>query len=205
MPKSKSSRRWLQEHHSDNFVKAAREQGYRSRASFKLIELDDRERLLRPGACVVDLGAAPGGWSQVAAARVGHKGRVVASDILPMAAVAGVEFIQGDFTDEAVVQALRECLNGPADLVISDMAPNMSGVASVDTIKALYLVELALDLASEVLAPGGSFICKAFHGAGYDDWLRTVRAQFKQVAVRKPSASRSRSRETYVVARGSKA
>lgn len=201
MAKSKSSRRWLQEHHSDPYVKRARELGYRSRASFKLIELADREHLFKPGGTVVDLGAAPGGWSQVASERVGPIGRVVASDILPMDSLPGVEFIRGDFTELEVLEAIKSALGGPADVVLSDMAPNMSGVAAVDQTRAQYLVELALDLAVQVLAPGGIFVCKVFHGEGFDQWLRACRAAFQQVSVRKPDASRSRSKETYAVAR----
>lgn len=202
MAKSKSSKRWLREHFDDHYVKQAQQQGYRSRACFKLLELVERDRLIRPGMTVVDLGAAPGSWSQVAAELVGDRGRVVASDILPMDALAGVEFIQGDFTEQAVFDALLQALGGaPADLVISDMAPNLSGMKAVDQPRAMYLAELALDLARRVLAPGGTFVCKVFHGEGFDALLTEVRRHFAAVSARKPKASRPRSAEVYLVAR----
>ncbi|WP_341938001.1 23S rRNA (uridine(2552)-2'-O)-methyltransferase RlmE [Marinimicrobium sp. C2-29] len=205
MAKSKSSNRWLDEHFKDAYVKQSQKDGYRSRASYKLLELDDKDRLLRPGMTVVDLGAAPGGWSQVAAERVGEKGKVLASDILPMDAIADVEFIQGDFTEEAVLEQLLTALGGQcADLVISDMAPNMSGMSAIDQPKAMYLVELALDMARQVLKPGGHFVAKVFHGEGFDPLLKDTRDAFSKVAVRKPDASRARSSEVYLVARGFK-
>jgi 23S rRNA (uridine2552-2'-O)-methyltransferase len=205
MARSKSSNRWLQEHFSDQYVKASHEDGYRSRASYKLIELNNKDHLIKSAMTVVDLGAAPGGWSQVAASLVGEKGVVLASDILPMDPIAGVEFIQGDFTEDKVFEALITALDARAvDVVISDMAPNMSGIASVDQPKAIYLIELALDMVRKVLKPGGCFVCKAFQGEGFDEWLREVRLNFDKVVTRKPNASRSRSREVYLVAKGFK-
>lgn len=205
MARSKSSNRWLDEHFSDPYVKQSQKDGYRSRASYKLIELDQKDRLFKPGMSVVDLGSAPGGWSQVAADRVGDRGTVLASDILPMDSIAGVEFIQGDFTEEAVLEQLLAALGGQkADLVISDMAPNMSGMNAVDQPAAIYLVELALDMARQVLKPGGHFVAKVFHGEGFDPLLQDTRNAFSKVAVRKPDASRARSREVYLVARGFK-
>jgi 23S rRNA (uridine2552-2'-O)-methyltransferase len=206
MGRSKSSHRWLQEHNRDHYVKRSQQEGYRSRASYKLIELDQKDRLFRPGMTVVDLGSAPGGWSQVAAELVGDKGRVVASDILPMDSIADVEFICGDFTEEAVLKEILDTLDvNLADLVISDMAPNMSGMRAVDQPKAMYLVELALDLAQQILKPGGNFVAKVFHGEGFDEYMRLVKSNFERVVTRKPDASRPRSREVYIVAKGLKA
>lgn len=206
MGRSKSSQRWLQEHHSDHYVKQAREEGFRSRASYKLIEIDRQDRLFRPGQVVVDLGAAPGGWSQVAIERVGHQGRVIGCDILAMDPIAGVDFIHGDFTEDETLGRLLECIgDASVDLVLSDMAPNMSGNKAVDIPKAMYLVELAVDLATRILRPGGVFVCKIFHGEGFDAQLKLLRAAFASVVIRKPDASRSRSRETYLVAKGFKA
>ncbi len=203
MARSRSSSRWLQEHVTDPFVRQAQKEGFRSRSAYKLIQLDEKDRLLRPGMRVVDLGSAPGGWSQVAAPIVGAKGRVLATDILPMDALRNVQFVQGDFTDEAVFQQLLELLGGaPADLVMSDMAPNISGVDDADQAASMYLVELALDFVQRVLRPGGDFVAKVFQGAGSEAFLKEVRRHFTKVAVRKPAASRSRSREVYVVARG---
>lgn len=205
MARSKSSNRWLDEHFKDPYVKQSQKDGYRSRASYKLIELDKKDKLLKPGMSVVDLGSAPGGWSQVAAERVGDKGVVLASDILPMDSIAGVEFIQGDFTEESVLEQLLAALGEhKADLVISDMAPNMSGMNAVDQPAAMYLVELALDMARQVLKPGGHFVAKVFHGEGFDPLLQDARDAFTKVTVRKPDASRARSREVYLVARGFK-
>ncbi|WP_020207999.1 23S rRNA (uridine(2552)-2'-O)-methyltransferase RlmE [Gilvimarinus chinensis] len=202
MARSKSSKRWLQEHFSDQYVKQSQRDGYRSRASYKLLEIDKKDRLFRPGMTVVDLGAAPGGWSQVAAERVGHKGKVLASDILPMDSIAGVEFIQGDFTEDSVFEVLMKAIDGsPVDLVISDMAPNLSGMDAVDQPKAMYLVELALDMARQILTPGGTFVAKVFQGEGFEPWLAEVRASFGRVVTRKPDASRARSREVYIVGR----
>ncbi|MFV0278700.1 MAG: 23S rRNA (uridine(2552)-2'-O)-methyltransferase RlmE [Parahaliea sp.] len=204
MPKKRSSSRaWLKEHRDDPYVQQARRAGYRSRACYKLLELQGRDRLVRSGMTVLDLGSAPGGWSQVAADLVGHQGRVVASDILPMDNLAGVEFICGDFTDDEVfgriVAAIGEV---PVDLVMSDMAPNMSGLSAVDQPRAMYLVELALDMATRVLTPGGSFVAKVFQGEGFDELIRSARDGFDKVQTRKPAASRPRSREVYLVARG---
>lgn len=205
MSRSKSSGRWLQEHFNDQYVKDSQKDGYRSRASYKLIELNDKDKLIKSGQTVVDLGAAPGGWSQVAVQIVGDGGRVVASDILPMDSLAGVDFVQGDFTEEAVLEQLLELLGeAKADLVISDMAPNMSGIADVDQPKSMYLVELALDMAKTTLKSGGSFACKVFQGEGFDELVLACRECFQKVLVRKPSASRPRSREVYIVAKGYK-
>ena len=203
MARSKSSRRWLDRHVNDAWVHRAQAEGWRSRAAFKLLELDDRDRFLRPGSRVVDLGAAPGGWSQVAAARVGAKGRVIALDVLPMEPVPGVTFLQGDFGTDAVLEALRAEVGARAiDVVISDLAPNVSGVAVVDQPRAMHLAELALDFAGECLVEGGTLVTKLFQGIGFDELLAAVRRRFKRVAVRKPKASRPESREVYLVAQG---
>ena len=202
MARSKSSGRWLREHHGDQYVQRSRAEGYRSRASYKLLEIAQADRLIRKGDVVVDLGAAPGGWSQVAAELVGHAGVVVASDILAMDALAGVTFIQGDFTEEAVLGEVLAALGGRrADLVMSDMAPNMSGIRDVDQPRAMLLAELALEFARNTLKPGGAFLCKVFHGEGFDDFIRSLRTDFSSVATRKPDASRGRSREVYALAR----
>lgn len=202
MARSKSSGRWLREHFDDPYVKRARQEGYRSRAVYKLEEIDRRDRLLRPGMAVVDLGAAPGGWSQYASRVVGEKGRVVALDILPMEPMAGVEILQGDFREQAVLDQLLRMLDGrPVDLVISDMAPNISGVSSMDQARAMYLAELALDLAKQILKPGGDLLLKVFQGEGFEAILTDLRRSFKSVAMRKPKASRPRSREVYALAR----
>lgn len=203
MAKSKSSNRWLEEHFNDHYVKQSQIDGYRSRASYKLLELNDKDKLLRSGMMVVDLGSAPGGWSQVAGRLVGDQGRVLASDILPMDGMEGVDFIQGDFTEEAVFNELMARLGtNKADLVISDMAPNMSGMDAVDQPQAMYLVELALDMAQRILKPKGNFVAKVFHGEGFDDFLRDAKKHFEKVVIRKPAASRPRSREVYIVAKG---
>ena len=205
MARSKSSNRWLEEHFNDHYVKQSQIDGYRSRASYKLLELNDKDKLIRPGMIIVDLGSAPGGWSQVAGRLVGDKGRVLASDILPMDSMEGVDFIQGDFTEESVFSQLMVHLGGArADLVISDMAPNMSGVDAVDQPQAMYLVELALDMARQVLKAKGAFVAKVFHGEGFDEFLKEVRQAFEKVVIRKPEASRARSREVYLVAKGYK-
>lgn len=205
MARSKSSDRWLKEHFDDAWVKRSQADGYRSRASYKLIELDEKDRLFRPGQVVVDLGAAPGGWSQVAVNRVGDKGMVIASDILPMNPIAGVKFVQGDFTEQSVLDALLELLGDRrADIVISDMAPNMSGVAAVDIPKAMGLIELALDMAQQVLTPGGVLVAKVFQGQGFDALLADMRQSFSSVVSRKPDSSRARSREVYQVCKGFK-
>ncbi|MBY4678800.1 23S rRNA (uridine(2552)-2'-O)-methyltransferase RlmE [Marinobacterium arenosum] len=205
MARSKSSGRWLKEHFDDQYVKKSKDAGYRSRASYKLLELQQKDQLFKPGMTVVDLGAAPGGWSQVAAELVGDGGRVVASDILPMDPLPGVEFVQGDFTEEEVLsQVLHALGDAPADLVISDMAPNMSGMAAVDQPAAMYLVELALDMAREVLKPNGTFVAKVFQGEGFDQYMQELRQSFKTVVTRKPDASRARSREVYLLGKGFK-
>ena len=204
MARSKSSGRWLKEHFDDHYVKKSQEDGYRSRASYKLIELHEKDKLFRPGMSVIDLGSAPGGWSQVAAEYVGVSGTVIASDILPMDALADVTFIQGDFTDELVFDQLMAKIDGKVDLVISDMAPNMSGNASVDIPNAMYLVELALDMAKQTLTPGGVFVAKVFQGEGFNELLSDMRKVFTKVYSRKPDASRARSREVYQVGVGFK-
>ena len=206
MSRSKSSAGWLREHFSDVYVKKAQADGVRSRAVYKLEELIDRDRLLKPGMTVVDLGAAPGGWSQLVRQRLGDHGKVFALDILPMQGIAGVDFLEGDFREESVLRALEARLEGQkVDLVLSDMAPNMSGVALADQIRAMDLAELALDFSRQWLKPGGAFLIKLFQGAGFDDYLRSLRADFSRVTMRKPKASRARSREVYALATGRKA
>lgn len=203
MARSKSSNRWLDEHVNDPYVKKAQIDGYRARAAYKLLELNEKDRLIRPGMLVVDLGSAPGSWSQIAGRLVGVKGRVIASDILPMDSLEHVDFIQGDFTEEAVFNQILSHLGGAqADVVISDMAPNLSGVDAVDQASSIYLVELALDMACQVLKPKGNFVVKVFHGEGYDTYVKQVRNYFDKVVVRKPDASRPRSREVYLVGKG---
>ena len=200
-----SSKAWLKEHRDDYYVQRAQADGYRSRSCYKLLELNEKDRFIRPGMTIVDLGSAPGGWSQVAAQRVGQKGRVIATDILPMDAIAGVDFIQGDFTEQSVFDEIQGVIGADhPSVVLSDMAPNMSGIVDVDQPKAMYLVELALDLAVKILPKGGVFVAKVFHGEGFDDWLRLVRTNFQSVNSRKPAASRPRSKEVYVVAKGFK-
>jgi 23S rRNA (uridine2552-2'-O)-methyltransferase len=202
MARSKSSNQWLREHFDDRYVKMAQQQGYRSRACFKLLEIQQKDRILRPGMTVIDLGAAPGGWSQIVAQILGTKGRIIASDILAMDALAGVEFVQGDFTEDLVFEQLLDTLNGDrVDLVISDMAPNMSGMKAVDQPRAMFLAELALDMAQKVLIPGGSFLAKVFQGEGFDPFHQALRQHFGKVVTRKPEASRPRSREVYLLAR----
>ncbi len=202
MPKKRSSSKsWLKEHFDDYYVKLAQAEGYRSRASYKLLELQEKDRLIRPGMRVLDLGAAPGGWSQVAAKLVGHQGEVIASDILPMDTLAGVRFIQGDFTEDDVFSEILAAIDGsPPDLVISDMSPNISGMKAVDQPRSMYLVELAVDLAVKVLKPGGAFVAKGFQGEGFDEIHRFLRGHFGRVVTRKPAASRPRSPEVYLVA-----
>lgn len=201
MARSKSSTRWLSEHFSDPYVKKSQQEGYRSRAVYKLKEIQEKDHLIRPHDKVIDLGAAPGGWSQYVAHIVGEKGRIVASDILPMDPLAFVEFIQGDFREETVLAEILKVLDtDKVDLVVSDMAPNVSGVEAVDQPRAMFLCELALDLACKVLRPGGHFLVKMFQGEGSDTYIKEVRAHFKDVKIRKPSASRPRSREVYVLA-----
>lgn len=202
-PSSKTSKGWLKEHFDDRFVQQRWQDGYRSRASYKLLALDEKDQLLRRGMTVIDLGAAPGGWSQIAAEKVGSEGLVIASDILEMDALADVDFIQGDFTEESVLEAILATLGErPVDLVMSDMAPNMSGMAAIDQPQAMYLVELALDLARQTLSPGGTFLAKVFQGEGFDAFLKALRDSFTRVVTRKPEASRARSREVYLLAEG---
>lgn len=202
MARSKSSNQWLREHFTDEYVRRAQQEGYRSRAAYKLLEIHQKDRLLRAGMTVVDLGAAPGGWSQLAARHVGGQGAVIALDILPMEPLPGVEFIQGDFRETMVLNQLLERLaNRPVDLVISDMAPNTSGIKAVDQPRGMYLAELALAFAQERLRPGGDFLVKVFQGEGFDPFLQNLRRRFAGVAPRKPKASRARSAEQYLLAR----
>jgi 23S rRNA (uridine2552-2'-O)-methyltransferase len=204
MAKSKN-RTWIKQHVKDPYVKQSQLDGYRSRASYKLLEIVEKGRYIKPGMVVVDLGSAPGGWSQVAAKLVGHKGCVVAVDILPMDPVAGVSFIQGDFTEEEILnQLLGEIGNRPVDLVISDMAPNLTGMKAVDQPAMIYLAELAVDLVQQVMTDDGIFIAKLFQGEGFDEFVRNTRTVFNVVSLKKPDASRSKSREVYLVAKGLK-
>ncbi len=205
MKRSKSSSRWLNEHVNDPYVKRAQKDGLRSRASYKLMELNEKDKLIRPGMLIMDLGSAPGGWSQVAGKLVGEKGRVLATDILPMDGLDNVDFIQGDFTSDAVFQQLLDKLDGrQPDRIISDIAPNISGVAAADQAASMYLVELKLDMVRQVLKPGGNSAVKVFQGEGSDEFLKDVRSSFEKVFIRKPEASRPRSREVYLVAKGFK-
>ncbi len=202
--KTKSSRRWLKEHFSDTYVQRAQQEGYRSRAVYKLIEIQERDRLFKPGMVVVDLGAAPGGWSQFISKIIKPHGQIISLDILPMDAIEGVEFIQGDFTDESVMEQLIEFLFSKnkmhVDWVVSDMAPNMSGNESIDIPRSMYLCELALDFALRAKVRSG-FLTKAFQGEGFDAFLSELKRHFKSVIIRKPKASRDRSREVYVLAK----
>ena len=205
MARSKSSGRWLQRHLSDPYVKQAQRDGYRSRSAYKLIELDQKDRLIRPGMRVMDLGSTPGGWSQVLSRRLGDRGKVLATDILPMEPVAKVDFIQGDFTAEAIVGQIHDWLGGAKfDLIVSDIAPNITGIASADQASSIYFLELALDTVRETLKSGATFVAKMFQGAGSDDWIKDLRGSFQKVSIRKPAASRPESREVYVVAKGFK-
>ena len=202
MARSKSSARWLREHFTDEYVKRAQQEGYRSRAVYKLLEIHEKDRLLRPGLTVVDLGAAPGGWSQLAARLLGGQGQVIALDILPIEPLPGVQCITGDFREAAVLEQLLATLDGrTVDVVLSDMAPNTSGVKAVDQPAVMYLAELALDFAQQRLRPGGDFLVKVFQGEGFDPYLKALRAAFATVAPRKPRASRARSAEQYLLAR----
>ena len=200
-----SSSRWMQEHFDDHYVKLAQKRGFRSRAAFKIEEIQEKDKLIRPGMTVVDLGAAPGGWSQVAVKLAGDKGKVIACDILPMDPIVGVDFLQGDFREEKVLDALLTRVgDAKVDVVLSDMAPNMSGTGGVDQPRAMYLVELALDMCHQVLAPNGCFAVKVFQGEGFDEYMKAVKEAFKTVKTRKPDSSRPRSREVYLVATGYK-
>ncbi|RMH40209.1 MAG: 23S rRNA (uridine(2552)-2'-O)-methyltransferase RlmE [Gammaproteobacteria bacterium] len=203
MAKSKSSKRWLQEHFNDPYVQKAQKEGYRSRAVYKLMEIAERDAIVRPGMTVVDLGAAPGGWSQWVSYHLKGKGQIFALDILPMDPLPDVTFIQGDFREKTVLDSLLEHMGGArADLILSDMAPNMSGMDAVDQPRAMYLAELAFDLVTQVANPGANFVVKVFQGEGFDDYLKTVRHSFDRVRVRKPKASRPRSREVYILGLG---
>ena len=203
MAKNKFNKEWLHDHLNDPYVKMAQKDGYRSRASYKLLEIQEKDRILRPGITVVDLGAAPGGWSQVTSRVIGDKGRLIASDILEMDSIPDVTFVQGDFTDDGVFAQILDAIGEhPVDLVISDMAPNMSGVRESDQPRAMYLCELALDLSTRVLRPGGDFLIKIFQGEGFDEYHKQVRQLFDKVQMRKPLSSRGRSREQYMLARG---
>ncbi len=203
MGRSKSSHNWLREHFDDPYVQRAQREGYRSRAVYKLEEIQQKDRILRPGSCIVDLGAAPGGWSQYAMKYLSGNTRIVALDILPMDEIPGVEFIQGDFREQPVLDALLAATEGtPVDLVMSDMAPNISGMEAVDIPRSMYLVELAVELADRVQARGGDLLCKAFQGEGFDAVFAGLRGKYSKVLIRKPKASRPRSREVYLLAKG---
>lgn len=205
MTKSKSSRRWLDRHFRDEFVKRAQREGYRARAAYKLLEIQEKDHLIKRGMRVVDLGAAPGGWAQVTQRIVGDSGRVIGLDLLPIDPLPGVTFIRGDFRENGPLEQLRRVLDGaPVDLVLSDMAPNVSGMPAVDQPRSIHLCELALEFCRETLKPGGGLVVKAFQGAGFDDYLRGLRRAFQRVASRKPKASRPKSREIYLVAQGYK-
>lgn len=200
--KSGSSRRWLDEHFSDHYVKQAKQLGYRSRAIFKIQELQEKYHLFKPGMTVVDLGAAPGGWSQAVVKWIGKNGRIIAVDLLPMEAIPNVDFIQGDFTEDAILEQVLALIGDKKiDWVISDMAPNISGIESVDQPRSMYLTEIALDFANKVLSPTGGFLVKGFQGEGFEEFLVTLKNDFKSVSIKKPKASRDRSREVYILAR----
>jgi 23S rRNA (uridine2552-2'-O)-methyltransferase len=202
MARTKSSAGWLARHVNDPYVKQAQKDGYRARSAYKLIELNEKDRLIRPGMRILDLGSAPGGWSQVAGKLVGARGRVLATDILPMDALPNVDFIQGDFTEDVIVQQLLGWLGGAKfDLIISDIAPNTTGIDSADAARSIYLLELALDVARRTLKSHADFIAKMFQGSGSDQFLKELRTHFGKVMVRKPAASRKESREVYVVAK----
>ncbi|MAL84164.1 MAG: 23S rRNA (uridine(2552)-2'-O)-methyltransferase RlmE [Idiomarina sp.] len=199
--RSVSSQRWLKEHFDDQFVQKAQKKGLRSRAVFKLEEIQQKDKLIKKGQTVVDLGAAPGGWSEYVADYFNGDGQVIACDILAMDPIVGVDFLQGDFREEAVLNALLDRIGGKnVDVVLSDMAPNMSGNGTVDQARSMYLVELALDMCHQVLKPGGSFVVKVFQGQGFEPFLKDMRAAFNNVKTRKPESSRARSREVYLVA-----
>lgn len=203
MARSKTSNRWLQEHFNDIYVKKAHAEGYRSRAIYKLKEVDEKERLFQPGMTIVDLGAAPGGWTQYVSEKLGSRGNIIALDILPMEPLPGVNFILGDFREDLILQELMNLIPAHSvDVVLSDMAPNMSGNPAVDIPRAMYLVELAYDFSHKMLKPGGTLLMKIFHGSGFEDIVKQARLQFERVTIRKPEASRARSRETYLLAKG---
>lgn len=203
MPRSKSSHRWLREHFDDVYVKKAQSEGYRSRAIYKLIEMDEKDDLIKPGMAIVDLGAAPGGWTQYLSEKMQGDGKIIALDILPMDALADVTFVLGDFREEEVLAELMQHIpEKGVDLILSDMAPNMSGNAAIDIPRAMYLVELAFELVDSILKPGGTFVVKLFHGEGFDALIKKARASFAKVVIRKPLASRNRSKETYLLAKG---
>ena len=205
MKVTRTSKAWMQEHLNDEFVKRAQREGYRARAAYKLIEIDDKDKLIKPGMTIVDLGSTPGSWSQVAVQRLKGQGKVIALDILDMTGIAGVTFIQGDFREEAVLLQLQAAINNkPVDLVIADMAPNISGVKDVDQAGAAYLTELALEFSRDWLKPNGNFLVKVFIGAGFDDIVKTMRLHFDKVVTRKPKASRDRSSEVYLLGIGRK-
>lgn len=194
---------WVDRQRKDPYVKRATTEGYRSRAVYKLIEIDERDRLIKRGMRILDLGAAPGGWSQYAARKLAGSGQIVAVDLLPIEPIEGVQCIRGDFTDEIVLESVLDALGGPVDLVMSDMAPNLSGLRSVDQPRAMYLADLAAEVAERVLSPQGALLVKLFHGAGMDDYVKSMRLKYCNVRVRKPKASRPKSRETYLLARAS--
>lgn len=205
MPRSKSSNEWLRRHVNDPYVKKAQLEGYRSRSAYKLIELNEKDRLIKPNMFLLDLGSAPGGWSQVASKLIGRNGRVLATDILPMEPIKNVDFVQGDFTDETVVaQLLAKLGNGKFDLIISDIAPNITGIDSADQASSMYFLELALDTVRRTLKPGANFVAKMFQGSGSDAYLKELRTSFEKVLTRKPGASRAESREVFIVAKGFK-
>lgn len=205
MAKSKSSKSWLKEHFDDEYVRRSQQDGYRSRAIYKLIEIDEKDRLVKPGMTVIDLGAAPGGWSEYCVKKLGKNGTMVALDILPMEPIDGVAIVEGDFREDAVFEQLMAIMgNDKADLVISDMAPNISGMGSVDMPRAYYLCELALELARQVLKPGGALLVKLFQGEGFEVYNKELKSSFSRVVMRKPKASRARSREIYALATGFK-
>jgi 23S rRNA (uridine2552-2'-O)-methyltransferase len=205
MPRSKSSNEWLRRHVNDPYVKKAQLEGYRSRSAYKLIELNEKDRLIKPNMFLLDLGSAPGGWSQVASKLIGRNGRVLATDILPMEPIKNVDFVQGDFTDEAVVATLMEKLGGEKfDLIISDIAPNITGIDSADQASSMYFLELALDTVRKTLKPRSNFVAKMFQGSGSDQYLKELRTSFDKVLTRKPGASRAESREVFIVAKGFK-
>lgn len=200
MKPSKTSKQWMREHINDPYVQQAQKDGYRSRAAYKLLEIDERDHLIKPGMVVVDLGATPGGWSQVAANKIGDKGKVIALDLLPLNPLPRVEFIQGDFREDGVLAQLEEKLGGKQiELVISDMAPNISGIDLSDQARSIYLAELALEFAAQHLKPGGAFLVKVFQGVGFEDYVKTMRNHFRKVVSRKPKASRDRSSEVYML------